>query len=165
MKVIDEKGRVFGKINIFDLIVLLAIVILIGGIGYKMVNDRKESQGTITGKTYIARVKCAAMPDTFAEALSKDDRIFYDNVGFTNAKIIKTEELPAVITVQNADGQLVEAVDPSLMDVYVELEIYDNPNDADIKIGRYAVAVGGKLSIKTIYAHGADGIVLDIKEK
>jgi len=165
MKVIDEKGRVFGKINIFDLFVLLALVLFVGAIGYKMSNDRKQSQGIISGKTYVVTVKCAAMPDTFAEALSKDDRIFYDNIGFTNAKIVKAEEKPAVITVQTSDGQLVEAVDPNLKDVYVELEVYDNPNDDDIKVGRYAVAVGGKLSVKTIYAHGTDGIVLDIREK
>lgn len=165
MKVIDEKGRVFGKINIFDLFVLLALILFVGAIGYKMSNDRKQSQGIISGKTYVVTVKCAAMPDTFAEALSKDDRIFYDNIGFTNAKIVKAEEKPAVITVQTSDGQLVEAVDPNLKDVYVELEVYDNPNDDDIKVGRYAVAVGGKLSVKTIYAHGADGIVLDIREK
>ena len=30
MKVIDEKGKIFGKINIFDLFVLLALVIIIG---------------------------------------------------------------------------------------------------------------------------------------
>ena len=165
MKVIDEKGRVFGKVNIFDLFVLLALILFVGAIGYKMSNDRKQSQGIISGKTYVVTVKCAAMPDTFAEALSKDDRIFYDNIGFTNAKIVKAEEKPAVITVQTSDGQLVEAVDPNLKDVYVELEVYDNPNDDDIKVGRYAVAVGGKLSVKTIYTHRADGIVLDIREK
>ena len=54
---------------------------------------------------------------------------------------------------QTSDGQLVEAVDPNPKDVYVELEVYDNPNDDDIKVGRYAVAVGGKFSVKTIYAH------------
>lgn len=105
------------------------------------------------------------MPDTFAKALEKDRRIYYDNDGFTNARIVSIEEVPAVITVQTADGKLVETVDPNLKDVYVEIEIDDKQNDADIKIGRYAVAVGGKMTVKTIYAIGTESLVLDIREK
>ena len=40
MKVIDEKGKIFGKINIFDLFVLLALVIIIGLVGYKIIDKK-----------------------------------------------------------------------------------------------------------------------------
>jgi len=165
MRIIDEKGRIFGKINLFDLIVLLAVIFLAAGIGYRVVKNRTDAGNQVPVKTYIATVKCSAMPDTFAKALEKDRRIYYDNDGFTNARIVSIEEVPAVITVQTADGKLVETVDPNLKDVYVEIEIDDKQNDADIKIGRYAVAVGGKMTVKTIYAIGTESLVLDIREK
>jgi hypothetical protein len=164
MKLIDEKGRLFGFVNVFDFIVLIIVVILISGIGYKIVKDRNEKD-LDTSKTYIVTVKCQAVPDTFDDALKKDDRIFYDNDGFTNARITSIKEVPAVVTVQTSDGKLVETQDPSLKDVYVELEVKDKPDQPDIRIGRYAVAVGSKISVKTIYAMAADSIVLDIKEK
>jgi len=165
MRIIDEKGRIFGKINLFDLIVLLAFVFLAAGIGYKVVKDRAEAGNEVPVKTYIATVKCSAMPDSFAETLEKDKRIYYDNEGFTNARIVSIEEVPAVVTVQTADGKLVEAVDPKLKDVYLEIEIDDRQDDNDIKIGRYAVAVGGKMTVKTIYAIGTESLILDIREK
>ena len=165
MKFIDEKGRIFGKINIFDLIVLLALIIVAGGVGYKVVKDKAEAAGKIPTKTYIVTVKSSAMPETYSEALKKDPRIYYDNDQFVNAKIIDIREEPAVITVQTDDGKLIEAVSPDLKDVYIDLEVEDKQDLPDIRIGRYAVAVGGKLTVKSIYAMGQDSVVLDIREK
>ncbi|MCX7773907.1 MAG: DUF4330 domain-containing protein [Clostridia bacterium] len=165
MKLIDEKGRLFGKVNIFDFIILLAIVLVVGGVGYKLIQRSKEKSGQIPVKNYIVTVKCAAMPDTFSKALEKDKRLYYDNDGFVNAKIVAIKEVPAVIEVTTADGKLVEAESPSLNDVYVDLEVADKANEETIKIGRTTVSVGSKLNIKTIYALGIDGVVMDIKEK
>ena len=39
MKIINEKGKLFGIINIIDLIVLLVIVLLVGG-GVKRMNKK-----------------------------------------------------------------------------------------------------------------------------
>lgn len=165
MKFIDEKGRIFGKINIFDLIVLLALVIAVGAIGYKVIKDRREASGKVPVKTYIVTVKASAMPDTFSEALLKDPRLYYDNERFVNAKVVDVREEPAVIMVQTADGRLVEAISPDLKDVYIDIEVVDSQEPPDIRIGRYAVAVGGKVTVKTIYAMSQDSLVLDIREK
>ncbi|HHW21859.1 MAG TPA: DUF4330 domain-containing protein [Clostridiaceae bacterium] len=165
MKMIDEKGRVFGKINIFDLIVLLALIVAVGGISYKVIKDRIEGSGQAPTKTYIVTVKSSAMPASYSEALKKDPRIYYDNDQFVNARIVDVREEPAVITVQTDDGKLVEAVSPDLKDVYIDIEVEDKLDIPDIRIGRYAVAVGGKITVKTIYAVGADSLVLDIREK
>jgi len=165
MKMIDEKGRVFGKINIFDLIVLLALIVAVGGISYKVIKDRIEGSGQAPTKTYIVTVKSSAMPASYSEALKKDPRIYYDNDQFVNARIVDVREEPAVITVQTDDGKLVEAVCPDLKDVYIDIEVEDKLDIPDIRIGRYAVAVGGKITVKTIYAVGADSLVLDIREK
>lgn len=166
MKLIDEKGRLFGKINIFDLIILLAIVLVVGVVGYKLVQRGTNTANAVPTKAYIVSVKCSGMPDSFDEALKKDNRIYYDLDSFTNAKIVDIKEVPAVVTIQTDDGKLVETEHPSLKDVYVDLEVLDNLNEDSIKIGRYAVAVGLKtFTLKTVYATATDVVVLDIKEK
>ena len=88
MKVIDEKGKIFGKINIFDLFVLLALVIIIGLVGYKIIDKKRQSNNQIPTKTYIVTVKSFEMPPTYTEALKKDNRIYYDIDKFVNAKIM-----------------------------------------------------------------------------
>ena len=165
MKIIDEKGKIFGKINIFDLIVLIALVIFVGVVGYKYVNNKRQANNMIPTKTYIITVKTFAMPPTYSEALKKDERIYYDSDKFVNAKIVDVREEPAIITVQTADGQLIEAESVELKDVTIDIEVEDSLAADDIRVGRYAVAVGGKFTVKTIYAMGSDSLVLDIREK
>ncbi|MGI6123640.1 MAG: DUF4330 domain-containing protein [Acetivibrionales bacterium] len=165
MKVIDKKGRIFGKINIFDLIVLLTLLIAIGAVSYKVVTDKIKASGTAPTTTYIVTVKSFAMPPSYTEALKKDDRVYFDNDGFVNAKIIDVREEPAMITVQTADGNLIETQSPNLVDVTIDLEVADKHDLPDIRIGRYAVAVGGKFTLKTIYAMGMDSVVMDIRKK
>ncbi|NLB77830.1 MAG: DUF4330 family protein, partial [Clostridiaceae bacterium] len=60
MKVIDEKGRLFGKVNVFDLIILLALLIGIGAVGYKVISNRMKPLAPTT--TYIVTVESLAMP-------------------------------------------------------------------------------------------------------
>lgn len=163
MKVIDEKGRIFGKINIFDLIVLLALLIAIGAVGYKVISDKMKGIAPTT--TYIVTVKSLAMSPSYTEALKKDDKIYYDNFGFVNAKIVGVSEEPAMITVQTSDGKLIETQSPNLVDVTIDIEVIDSLDTPDIRVGRYAVAVGGKLTVKTIYAMGMDSDVIAIREK
>lgn len=163
MKVIDEKGRLFGKVNVFDLIILLALLIGIGAVGYKVISNRMKPLAPTT--TYIVTVESLAMPASYTEALKKDDKIYFDNFGYVNAKIVGVSEEPAMITVQTSDGSLIETISPNLVDVTVDIEVIDSHDTPDIRIGRYAVAVGGKFTVKTIYAMGMDSVVTEIKEK
>ena len=36
MKLINEKGKLFGVINVVDLLVLLAVIAVAAGVGYKL---------------------------------------------------------------------------------------------------------------------------------
>lgn len=70
-----------------------------------------------------------------------------------------------MITVQTSDGRLIETQSPNLVDVTIDIEVVDSHDTPDIRVGRYAVAVGGKLTVKTIYAMGMDSDVIAIREK
>ena len=37
MKIIDEKGRLFGKINLIDLLVIVLVIAIIAAVGWKLV--------------------------------------------------------------------------------------------------------------------------------
>ena len=36
MKVLDEKGKLFGKINLIDLIVIVVLVLILAAVGWKL---------------------------------------------------------------------------------------------------------------------------------
>ena len=40
MKIIDEKGRLFGKINLIDLLVIVLVIAIIAAVGWKLVGKK-----------------------------------------------------------------------------------------------------------------------------
>lgn len=48
MKIIDEKGRLFGKINLIDLLVLVLVVAVVLAVGWKLVARRPPRRFPIT---------------------------------------------------------------------------------------------------------------------
>lgn len=164
MKLIDERGRLFGLINLFDLLALLALVFLLTAVGMRLVAKSNEKQAKAQVKTWIATIKCPSVPDSFAESVMKDNRIFYETDGFVNARVVEIREEAESLRVTPVDGTTV-VYDPNLKDVYVQVEIQDDPTDEGIKVGRYAVCVGGSFTLKTQYAYSTNGLVLDLYEK
>lgn len=60
MKIINEKGKLFGLINIVDLLVLIAAVAVAAGVGYKLFAPQiKESVQPQVELTAIVRVRGA----------------------------------------------------------------------------------------------------------
>jgi len=165
MKLIDERGRFLGLINLFDLLALIALAVLISAVGMRIVVKSGEKQAKAQTKTWIATIKCPSVPDSFAESVMRDNRLYYETDGFVNATVVEIiEEEADFLGVIPADGTSV-VYDPNLKDVYIQLEIQDDPNDAGVKVSRYAVCVGGSFPIKTPYAFSTNGLVLDLKEK
>lgn len=53
-EMIDKKGRIFGKINVIDLLVIVLVVCMLGGVGYKIFGpdtnktmEQKEERGMV----------------------------------------------------------------------------------------------------------------------
>ena len=46
MKIINEKGKLFGLINIVDFLVLLAVLAVVGGLGWKLLGPKVVSQAS-----------------------------------------------------------------------------------------------------------------------
>ncbi len=163
MKVWDEKGRLFGKINLFDLLVILAVLLVVAGLLYRSVSNQRLSQAASDTTEWIATVKFAAVEPGIADAMRMDDRIFFDADGYVNAKVGEVWEKPAQITVQTSDDQLALVADPYLMDVFADVVIQDINGDGTLKVGRYAVATGGRFALKTFHVY-SEGIVIAIRK-
>lgn len=155
----------FGIINIFDLLALIAVGFLLAAVGMKIAEKSREKHRKTETKTWVATVKCPSVPDGFAESIMMDNRMYYESNGFVNAVIVGVREENAEIPeTVSADG-IHTSYDPSLKDVYVQLEIEDDPTDESVKVGPHAVCVGGNIPIKTRYAYSSTGLILELYEK
>ncbi|MFO7636885.1 MAG: DUF4330 domain-containing protein [Clostridia bacterium] len=160
MKIIDEKGRLFKFINVVDLAVILAIILVIAGVAYKA---RQANQGKVeVPDLFLVRVLCPMVPRAAVEQLKPGDQIVYGNA-FVNGYVVSVESSPAKIESTDAQGQYTVAYHPDRMDMVVVIRI-DNPSHSRlIMLGKYQVNIGKEFVVKTARVE-VNGVVLDITE-
>lgn len=56
MKVVDEKGKLFGKLNIIDLLVIILIIAAVIVVGVKVLGGSDDADAPTTRLTYTVRV-------------------------------------------------------------------------------------------------------------
>ncbi len=147
MKLIDEKGRLFGIINIIDLAVIIIVVLIAGAVGYKLFGGRASGSGTAK-KEIIVTVKCAMVTETAAKAISPKDRIL-SGTGYTNGVVKEVTYENAHDTAATSDGKLVWAEHPVLKDVFVKIEMHEDPGEPLLKLGNQEIRIGKDMFFKT----------------
>lgn len=165
MKLVDEKGKIFGLINIVDLAVLLVLVLLIGAFGYKILRPDNDNTNQTALKTYLISVKCPLSPEAAADSIKIGNMIYLDSTGsLDNTSVISVEETPAEVEVVTADGQLKITEHPTLKDVYIDFE-FRTDTDGALKLGGiYQLNVGKDFVFKTTRVE-LDGIITNITEQ
>ncbi|MBR6747723.1 MAG: DUF4330 domain-containing protein [Clostridia bacterium] len=151
MKLINEKGKLFGLINLVDLGCILIVVLLAAGLGWKLLGNQVQTAvAPTTTMTTTMRVR-GVYPYAF------DDFANYDFVG--EKLVMGTGFVDAVITdvavepyhVQNvtADGDLVPCDDPERVDIVFTVESQVPSGSAVYKIGTQEVRMGRTFILKT----------------
>ncbi|MBN2853586.1 MAG: DUF4330 domain-containing protein [Clostridia bacterium] len=160
MKIIDEKGRLFKLVNVVDLLVILAIVLVVGGVFYALSNSGAI---TVTPKEYyVATIQCKEVTPSVFDSLNIDDKIVYSNT-YVNGTILSKSVQPSKVEVLTDDNQLILVDHPSLVDVFVELVVEVEKGSDFIMLGKYQVNIGKELVVKTRRVE-VNGLVLSIKE-
>ena len=150
MKMIDEKGRLFGKINIIDLCVLVVFLLVIGVAGYKVAGNKL---GNVLGtnaetKTVLFTVRCTVRSEALAKVIQPKDQLI-SLTSKVDAFVESVSYTAADVWVPTADGRLIVTKDPMRKDVLVTVKMKANPNVAIIKLGSQDVAVGSAFFVKT----------------
>ena len=156
MKILDDKGRLFGIINIIDLLVLLLVLVVIaGGIWFF-----KEGYHQQDPRVYYVTIKCAELDEEVADYLHIGDRLYYAN-GFTDVVVTEVSVEPAKIDVVRDDGTIIVATHPELKDIYVTVKVNSIPGDPMLWIGQLHATVGKELVLKTQYVE-VPGVITGI---
>jgi hypothetical protein len=149
MKIIDEKGKLFGIINIIDLCMLLVVLVLaIGGVLYF---SKERTKTTVETKDFYLTILCEQHREEVMDAIVVGDRLYYGNQ-FINAEITDVWSEPAIMDVFLPDGTIVSGQHPLLKDIYVKLRIIGDPldpNDPMIYLGSTHATVGKLVTLKT----------------
>jgi hypothetical protein len=151
MKIINEKGKLFGIINVVDLLVLVAIVVVVGAIGVQLfgqkINDAVSPQVDLTAEVVII----GTAPRLVDEILRQDlvgERLVAGNE-YMNATITDVWLEDYVMQAIRDDGVIVDATDPSKKDVVIEIKTKVAKDTPSPKIGSQELRAGKTFIVKT----------------
>ncbi|MBQ3053498.1 MAG: DUF4330 domain-containing protein [Clostridia bacterium] len=137
--IIDKEGRLFGKINIIDAVIILVIILSASILGVRFLGGKSRETQYIT-KNYIAKV--ASIKPSSAEYIKEGD-LFYDDEGSFMGKVVQVNLTPAKEIETKADGQYVLLENPSRVDVYITIEGEGCYNNQDFYLdGKVSLLVG-----------------------
>lgn len=161
--VIDEKGRLFGRLNVVDAAVILALVLgailvagrLLGKLGIAYGEERPVS----------VKILSDAITPEAATSIKKGDKVFII-VGLDAKSLGTISEVsvrPAEVRIGNSvTGKVVYAPDPKRRQVLLTVKGKGTSTDRAITISGNTVLVGDRLSVKTRWVR-FDGDVVDLK--
>ncbi len=119
---LDEKGRLFGKISIVDIGVLLLIAVLIGGVYFKFFMVDKDQNAakfdTIEYKVLVEEVRQQSV-----DAIEIGADIYDVKTNSPMGRITDIEVLPATDQLTKADGTMVIAEKPERFNVLITIRV------------------------------------------
>lgn len=151
MKIINEKGKLFGIINVVDFLVLLAAVAVIAGLGWKLLGPKVvEAVSPTVTMTSQMRVR-GVSPVVYNDLLehSQVGKHLVSGNEYTAATITDMWMDDYEIQIQCADGRIVNAIDPVKKDVIFMIESQVSEGTPAPKIGTQEVRMGRTFILKT----------------
>lgn len=144
MKLIDDRGKVFGLVNIIDLIIVLLVILVAGGAYYKLSHKTVQSKTvTVEFQVMLQHIR----PD-LAESIKVGDKMVSGG-SYTNVTVKDIKVMPGYSINVDARGQRVESIDPYLKDVYVTNVGTTTLTSASITMGGQEIRVGKDYYVKS----------------
>ena len=125
MKIIDEKGRLFGKLNLIDLLVIILLIAAVAAVAWKLVGKKAAETVADTGRTITYTV---TVEDVNREAAE-----------FASTQIGKSL----------TDAAVTDRADSAHVDLAVTIEGRGQFTGNVYKVGAQEVRVGYEYIVKT----------------
>ena len=159
---IDEKGRLFGKINIVDLIVILVIVIAAVVVGMKFLGGSGSAiNPTKTPVRYTVLVE-GVEPEVYENIQEHIPGTLMASGEFLDGQVTAVTATPhaSEASVSASGDMLLVPVDSDLLDLVFTIEC-NVVNPVTTEIGPQEVRVGKTHIVKTDKFELSNGVILD----
>ena len=152
MKLIDKKGKLFGVINVVDLLAALAVLLVVGGVCWKLfapkVSEVVAPQVTMT-TTLRVRGASVAMVAQLEKSSPVGKKLVSGNDYVADTEVMSMAVEPYVIQVETADGRIVSAADPEKQDIVLVVTSKVSKDTPVPKIANQEVRCGRTFTFKT----------------
>ncbi len=150
MKIVNEKGKLFGIINLVDLVILLAIILVAAALVYKFAAPAAET--VISPKSeMVVTMRVRGSMDYLDEQVKKipaGERLVAGN-DFLDATVVSVDSVPYKVATPTDEGTIVTATDPQKTDLLITVKALVSKDSPSIKIGNQEVRIGRGFIFKT----------------
>ncbi len=161
--IIDRKGKLFGKISIIDLAVILIVIAVIGGVAYRFGGSASIMAKSTTEFEYVVEVE--NVRGYTVDALQKMGRVGDAKNKVDIGEIIDVQVEEALFQSVTADGRVTESVLPERSNCIVTLRStgsesdnsYFTADNTELSVGKdftinskYVTTIGKIREIKVI---------------
>ncbi len=134
---IDKNGKLFGKINVIDLLVLVVLVAAILVVGLRFIGPRGDATETLEMKFYIEEVN-----DWVADKIQIGDTMYDGTNSMTLGKVTAVEKGKAETWAITEDGRYVVAEREGFCSLVVTGDVQGKKTDTGAEIGGEIYGVG-----------------------
>ena len=127
---IDSNGKLFGKVSIVDIVVVLAVVILAVGVYVRFFGGPSDT--VVKDSVFYYSFSVEGVRDASLAAMKKNiggNFILNEKITGEMGKLIKVEEREARADIKKVNGELVYELVPNRYDVTMTFEITGKVND------------------------------------
>ncbi len=157
MKIIDEKGKLFGKMNIIDILVLLVVAAVVVVLAWKGGSKVSEAVGmtesnttTVEYQVIVNNANAALCQSVLAIDFSDEANSQVMNDGkLVDAQILSCELQPYYLTQVSEDGTLLRAEDPERGVLVFTLRAEASVVDYAYVVGSQELRIGKSYIVKT----------------
>ena len=159
MKILDEKGRIAGKINIIDLGVLVTLLLIILFATYK-ITANVDNEIVNENTNFIEfDVKCPLKNEAVAKAFKNGSTQLIAGNKEIPGTIISVSYKDGEYITHNDDGDILIKSHPLLKDIFIKIKANINPDDLILHLDAQDVYVGGTFYVKTKDAYSPSEII------
>ncbi len=150
MKIVNEKGKLFGLINVVDLIILLAIVLVAVAAVYKFAAPAAGEVISPKSDMYVTMRVRGAMDYLEKEVMKlQEGEKLITGSGYIDATVVSVESMPYLVAAPTAEGEYRTAEDAQKCDLLIKVKGKASKNDPILKIGTQEVRIGRGFIFKT----------------
>ncbi|MGB7605814.1 MAG: DUF4330 domain-containing protein [Lutisporaceae bacterium] len=118
---IDQKGRLFGKINVIDLLAVLVAALIIAGVLYKFVLSENRGVGNDTLIQYT--VSITDIRNFTVDAVNVEDDMYDSKTDTYMGKVISKEVKPFKDYITKTDGTVALAEKPGKFELLLTIQV------------------------------------------
>ncbi|MBO5955710.1 MAG: DUF4330 domain-containing protein [Clostridia bacterium] len=161
--IINKEGKLFGKISIIDIVVVLAIIVLALGLYMRFANSDNTKVSTEKQQIeYSVLIKGVRMGTV--QALSQLGPITNDSTKEYAGEIVDVTYTDALETRELSNGKVVETLLPERYNVIAKIQVDGRAGNSGYYTStNQSINIGSTLLFTSKYAN-TSGTIVDVKE-